>query len=68
MRRSAIGLNRFLAIVVGLGLHAVGPAVVGWNTGWLAELWPATPEKLSTACPAAARACWSCPAPARPDA
>jgi hypothetical protein len=49
MRRSVIGLDRFLAIVVGLGLLAVGAAVVAWYTGWLADLWPATPKKLSTA-------------------
>jgi hypothetical protein len=49
MRRSVIGLDRFLAIVIGLCLLAVGAAVVGWYTGWLADMWHATPKELSTA-------------------
>lgn len=49
MRRSVLGLDRFLAIVLGLILVAVGVGAVGWYTGWLADVWTATPERVSTA-------------------
>ena len=49
MRRSVLGLDRFLAVVVGLCLVVVGAAVASWYTGWLADVWTATPKELSTA-------------------
>jgi hypothetical protein len=49
MRRSVIGLDRLLAIVVGLCLLVIGAAAVAWYAGWLAHAWPATPKRLSTA-------------------
>jgi hypothetical protein len=49
MRRSVIGLDRFLAIVAGLCLLVVGAAAIGWYAGWLVDVWPATPKRLSTA-------------------
>ena len=49
MRRSVLGLDRFLAIVLGLCLLVAGAAVASWYTGWLGDVWTATPKKLSTA-------------------
>lgn len=48
MRRSVIGLDRFLAIVAGLCLLVAGAAAAAWYTGWLTDLWAATPVGLST--------------------
>lgn len=49
MRRSVLGLDRFLAIVTGLCLLVAGATAIGWYTGWLGAVWTATPVKLSTA-------------------
>src|SRR5918994_94451 len=49
MRRSVLGLDRFLAILLGLVLFAVGVGAIGWYAGWLRDVWAATPKTLSTA-------------------
>jgi hypothetical protein len=49
MRRSVLGLDRILAILLGLILLAVGAAAAGWHSGGLRRLWPAFPKRLSSA-------------------
>jgi len=46
MRRAVLGLDRVLVLLLGLVLLAAGVAAVGWQTGFLADLWPAAPDRL----------------------
>lgn len=46
MSRSVLGLNRLLAIVLGLVLLVVGLAATAWAAGWLVKLWVSAPDTL----------------------
>ena len=48
MRRFVLGLDRTLAILLGLILFVLGVAAAGWYTGGVRRLWPTFPKKLST--------------------
>ncbi|WP_369054241.1 hypothetical protein [Kineococcus terrestris] len=48
MSRKVLGLDRLVAVLLGLVLVAAGAAAVAWYAGWLAQLLPGTPERLST--------------------
>ena len=46
MRRSILAFDRVLLLLLGLLLVAVGVAAVGWQVGFLAEVWPDAPDQL----------------------
>jgi hypothetical protein len=48
MRRSVLGLDRILAILLGLILLSTGIAVAAWYNGNLRRLFPQFPKELST--------------------
>lgn len=48
MKRSVLGLDRLLILLLALVLLAVGVATVAWGAGWLVQVWPGSPEELST--------------------
>ncbi|MFI5937904.1 hypothetical protein [Actinoplanes sp. NPDC051494] len=48
MRRSVLGLDRALAILLGLTLFVIGVGAAAWYNGWLRRLWPRFPEEVST--------------------
>ncbi|GAA0228730.1 hypothetical protein [Cryptosporangium japonicum] len=48
MRRSTLVLDRLAALVAGVVLLGLGAALVAWPTGWLADQWPGTPDRIST--------------------
>lgn len=48
MRRSVLGLDRVLAVLLGLILLAAGIATAAWYNGGLRKLWPQFPKELST--------------------
>ena len=48
MRRSVLGLDRIVAILVGLLLLVAGIGAAAWYTGGLRRLWPGFPRRLST--------------------
>lgn len=47
MGRAVLGLNRFLALVLGLVLIVMGVAMVAWAAGWLVKVWSAAPKTLT---------------------
>jgi len=47
--RRVLGLDRFLALLLGLVLIALGAAVGAWGLGQLTRVWASAPEQTSTA-------------------
>lgn len=47
MRRSVLAFDRVLVLLLGLVLIAVGVAAVGWQTGFLASVWPDVPDEVA---------------------
>ncbi|KQY46595.1 hypothetical protein [Cellulomonas sp. Root137] len=47
MRRSILGFDRVLVLLLGLLLILVGVAAVGWQTGFLESLWPEVPDEVA---------------------
>lgn len=60
MSRSVLGLNRLLAVLLGIVLIVVGLAAAAWGAGWLVKVWAAAPTtlQLKTATDAFAMAWW----------
>jgi hypothetical protein len=48
MRRSVLGLDRTVVVLLGLILTLAGVAAASWYSGGLRRLWPAVPNRLST--------------------
>ncbi|MGX6607095.1 hypothetical protein ACWKSP_33975 [Micromonosporaceae bacterium Da 78-11] len=48
MRRSVLGLDRVLAVLLGLILFGVGVGAAAWYNGGLRRLWPQFPKQVST--------------------
>ena len=48
MRRSVLGLDRVLAILLGLILLVAGLGAIAWYSGGLRRLWPEFPRRIST--------------------
>lgn len=46
MSRSVLALDRVAVLVLGLVLLVVGVAAVGWQLGFLAEVWPDVPDSV----------------------
>lgn len=49
MRRSVLGLDRILAVLLGIILLIAGIGAAAWYNGNLRRLWPQFPKKVSTA-------------------
>ena len=47
MRRSILGFDRVLVLLLGLLLIVVGVAAVGWQTGFLGSVWPDVPDEVA---------------------
>ena len=47
MRRSILGFDRVLVLLLGLLLIVLGVAAVGWQTGFLESLWPDVPDEIA---------------------
>lgn len=47
MRRSILAFDRVLVLLLGLVLIVVGVAAVGWQTGFLASIWPDVPDEVA---------------------
>ncbi|MBA3488809.1 MAG: hypothetical protein H0T78_04555 [Longispora sp.] len=48
MRRFVLGLDRILAVLLGLILFIAGVGTAAWYNGGLRRLWPQTPKRIST--------------------
>jgi hypothetical protein len=48
MRRTVLGLDRVLAVLLGVVLLVTGLGAAAWYGGWLRRLWPQFPRQLST--------------------
>ncbi|MEJ5943814.1 hypothetical protein WDZ17_00710 [Pseudokineococcus basanitobsidens] len=48
MKRSVLGLDRFLILLLGLVLLVSGVAVGAWGLGYLSTVWSGAPDELST--------------------
>jgi len=48
MRRTVIGLDRVLAVMLGLVLLVTGVGTAAWYNGGLRRLWPQFPSQIST--------------------
>jgi hypothetical protein len=48
MRRSVLGVDRILAVLLGLVLFVVGVGAAAWYNGGLRRLWPQFPTQVST--------------------
>ena len=46
MRRSILAFDRVLLLLLGLVLVVVGVAAVGWQVGFLADVWPDVPSSV----------------------
>lgn len=46
MRRSVLAVDRVLLLLLGLVLVAVGVAAVGWQVGFLRDVWPSAPDQV----------------------
>ncbi|PRY13031.1 hypothetical protein [Kineococcus rhizosphaerae] len=49
MSRRVLGLDRVVAVLLGLVLLAGGAAAVVWAAGWLRQWWPGAPARLAVA-------------------
>lgn len=47
MRRSVLAVDRVLLLLLGVVLVVAGVAAVGWQVGFLAEVWPSAPDRLA---------------------
>ena len=47
MRRGVLGLDRVLVLLLGLVLVVLGVAAIGWQVGFLADVWPDVPDSTS---------------------
>jgi hypothetical protein len=46
MSRSILAFDRIVVLLLGLVLLVLGVAAVGWQLGYLADVWPAAPDTL----------------------
>lgn len=46
MRRGVLGVDRVIVFLLGLVLIALGVAAIGWQTGFLDDLWPSVPGSV----------------------
>ncbi|WP_051639838.1 hypothetical protein [Cellulomonas sp. URHE0023] len=46
MRRGALAVDRVVVLLLGLVLIALGVAVVGWQAGFLEDVWPSVPPSV----------------------
>jgi hypothetical protein len=46
MRRGVLGFDRVLVLLLGLALIVLGVAAIGWQTGFLADVWPSAPSSV----------------------
>ncbi|MET0788804.1 MAG: hypothetical protein ABWY33_06130, partial [Cellulomonas sp.] len=46
MRRSILAFDRVVVLLLGLVLVVVGVAAVGWQVGFLADVWPDAPSSV----------------------
>ena len=44
MRRGVLAVDRVVVLLLGLVLIVLGVAVVGWQVGFLADVWPSVPD------------------------
>ena len=44
MRRGVLAMDRVLVLLLGLVLIVLGVAAIGWQVGFLADVWPDVPE------------------------
>ncbi|MDC7123125.1 hypothetical protein OMK64_16460 [Cellulomonas fimi] len=47
MRRSVLAVDRVLLLLLGLVLVVAGVAAVGWQVGFLSDVWPSAPDRLA---------------------
>jgi len=47
MSRSVLAVDRVVVLLLGLLLIVVGVAAVGWQTGFLAAVWPDVPDEVA---------------------
>lgn len=47
MRRSVLAVDRVLLLLLGVVLVVAGVTAVGWQVGFLAEVWPSAPDRLA---------------------
>ena len=46
MRRGVLGVDRVLVLLLGLVLIVLGVAAIGWQVGFLADVWPSVPSSV----------------------
>ncbi|WP_426593588.1 hypothetical protein ACPPVS_17905 [Cellulomonas sp. McL0617] len=46
MRRGVLAVDRVVVLLLGLALIALGVALVGWQAGFLADVWPSVPGSV----------------------
>src|SRR4051812_48274954 len=46
MRRSILAFDRVVVLLLGLVLIVVGVAAVGWQVGFLSDVWPDVPSSI----------------------
>src|SRR5947209_1632471 len=46
MRRGVLAVDRVVVLLLGLVLLALGVALVGWQAGFLDDVWPSAPGSL----------------------
>ncbi|MBO9553231.1 hypothetical protein [Cellulomonas sp.] len=46
MRRSVLAVDRVLLLLLGLVLVVAGVAAVGWQVGFLRDVWPSAPDQV----------------------
>jgi hypothetical protein len=47
MKRSVLAVDRVLLLLLGVVLVVAGVAAVGWQIGFLTEVWPSAPDRLA---------------------
>ena len=45
MRRGVLAVDRVLVLLLGLVLIVLGVAAIGWQVGFLADVWPDAPDE-----------------------